>query len=124
MDNEVDWVTDNGVIIDQLFLIIYTIEMVLKVIAMGFVMRQHSYLRDPANMLDFIVVILGWVSAFYAGQDVSAIRTIRILRPLKATTSIPGMKSLIQTIVVSLPSMFDIMVLFIFMITMFGTVAT
>lgn len=98
--------------------------MVLKIVAMGFMMRQHSYLRDPANLLDFIVVILGWVSALYAGQDVSAIRTIRILRPLKATTAIPGMKSLIQTILVSLPSMFDIMVLFLFMITMFGTVAT
>lgn len=51
MDNEVEFVTSNGKVIDQLFLIIYTIEMVLKIIAMGFTMRQHSYLRDPANMV-------------------------------------------------------------------------
>lgn len=48
--------------IDFFFLIIYTIEMMLKIIAMGFFMRAHSYLRDTWNILDFVVVILGWVS--------------------------------------------------------------
>ena len=124
LTKEVDWVTDNETIIDNVFLVIYTIEMILKIIAMGLIRKPHSYLRAPENMLDFVVVILGWVSSFYSGQDVSAVRTIRILRPLKATTAIPGMKSLIQTIFVSLPAMFDIMVLFMFMITVFGTVAT
>ena len=124
LDKEVDMVTDNIDIIDFVFLIIYTWEMTMKIIAMGFIRKPHSYLRAPENMLDFVVVILGWVSSFYSGQDVSAVRTIRILRPLKATTAIPGMKSLIQTIFVSLPAMFDIMVLFMFMITVFGTVAT
>jgi hypothetical protein len=50
--------------IDMVFLIIYTLEMVLKVIAMGFVMRAHSYLRDSWNILDFMVVFLGWISKF------------------------------------------------------------
>jgi len=44
------------------FLIIYTIEMILKVIALGFCMQQNSYLRDPWNVLDFIVVFFGWIS--------------------------------------------------------------
>jgi hypothetical protein len=33
------------------FLIIYTTEMVLKIIAMGFFMRAHSYLRDAWNIV-------------------------------------------------------------------------
>ena len=49
MSPEVAFVKDNEAIIDLTFLIIYTIEMVLKIIAMGFVMRQHSYLRDAWN---------------------------------------------------------------------------
>lgn len=51
MSNEVEFVTKNETIIDQTFLIIYTVEMVLKIIAMGFVMRQHSYLRDAWNIV-------------------------------------------------------------------------
>ena len=50
IDKEVDGITDNiADRIDLVFLIIYTIEMVLKIIAMGFFMRAHSYLRDAWN---------------------------------------------------------------------------
>lgn len=61
-DKEVDFVTENVETIDLVFLIIYTCEMVLKIIAMGFIMREHSYLRDSWNKLDFVVVVMGWVS--------------------------------------------------------------
>ena len=37
--------------LDYIFLTIFSIEMVLKIIAMGFVMRPHSYLRDPWNIV-------------------------------------------------------------------------
>lgn len=56
--------TNNNVNIDLGFLIIYTIELILKVIALGFVMEKNSYLRDPWNILDFIVVFFGWISNF------------------------------------------------------------
>jgi hypothetical protein len=108
----------------MVFLIIYTIEMILKIIAQGFFMRAHSYLRDTWNILDFVVVILGWVSYYFADSNVSAIRVIRILRPLRTINSMPGMSSLVSTILNSLPIMFDIMVLFGFMLVMFGTIAT
>ena len=61
-DKEVDFITDNVEVIDLVFLIIYTLEMVLKIIAMGFVMREHSYLMDSWNKLDFFVVLMGWIS--------------------------------------------------------------
>ena len=38
-------------VLDIVFLIIFSIEMVLKIIAMGFVMQQFSYLRDPWNVV-------------------------------------------------------------------------
>ena len=124
LDQEVDIITNNTEHIDFVFLIIYTIEMVLKIIAQGFFMRAHSYLRDSWNILDFLVVILGWVSIKFSEQNISAIRVIRILRPLRTINSMPGMSSLVSTILNSLPIMFDIMVLFSFMLIMFGTIAT
>ena len=62
LDKEVDSITKNNAEIDFIFLNIYTMEMILKIIAMGFFMRAHSYLRDTWNILDFLVVILGWLS--------------------------------------------------------------
>ena len=118
-------ITDNSQIIDNFFLGIYTLEMILKIIALGFFMRPHSYLRDNWNDLDFIVVILGWIGFLFDGGDnISAIKVIRILRPLRTINQIPNMSSLVSTILNSLPIMFDVMVLFFFMLIMFGTIAT
>jgi len=124
LDQEVDFITQNNEVIDFFFLLIYTAEMVLKIIAMGFFMRPHSYLRDSWNILDFTVVILGWVSMMIKAGDISAIKVIRILRPLRTINQIPNMSSLVSTILNSLPIMFDVMVLFFFMLIMFGTIAT
>lgn len=44
-----------------MFAAIYTVEMILKIIAKGFALHKFAYLRDPWNWLDFIVVILGYV---------------------------------------------------------------
>jgi hypothetical protein len=41
------------------FLAIYTCEMVIKVIAKGFILNDYTYLRNPWNWLDFIVILSG-----------------------------------------------------------------
>lgn len=125
LDQENDLISKNSSRIDLGFLIIYTGEMILKIIAMGFFMRAHSYLRDAWNILDFFVVILGWLAIIFENSgDISAIKVIRILRPLRTINQIPNMSSLVSTILNSLPIMFDVMVLFFFMLIMFGTIAT
>ena len=83
MDKGVDFVTNNSDTIDLVFLCIYTTEMVLKIIAMGFVMREYSYLREGWNIMDFFVVVLGWVSIIVSSDSISGIKVIRILRPLR-----------------------------------------
>jgi hypothetical protein len=83
LDKEVETITENSNTIDFVFLLIYTMEMILKIIAMGFFMRAHSYLRDSWNILDFMVVMLGWLSSIIKSGDISAIKVIRILRPLR-----------------------------------------
>jgi hypothetical protein len=83
MDKGVDFVTNNSDTIDLVFLCIYTTEMVLKIIAMGFFMREFTYLRDGWNILDFSVVMLGWVSILVNSNKISSIKVIRVLRPLR-----------------------------------------
>lgn len=54
LDKEVDAVTNNIETIDFVFLLIYTWEMTMKIIAMGFFMRNHSYLRDSWNIVSIV----------------------------------------------------------------------
>ena len=44
------------------FLGIFTVEAALKILALGFVLHRGSYLRNAWNIMDFIVVVTGYVS--------------------------------------------------------------
>jgi hypothetical protein len=46
------------VISEIVFTAIYSTEMIVKIIARGFVLQKHTYLRDPWNWLDFGVIVL------------------------------------------------------------------
>lgn len=45
--------------IEYVFLVIFTSECFMKIIAMGFMMHQGAYLRNGWNMLDFFIVVIG-----------------------------------------------------------------
>lgn len=45
--------------IEYLFIIVFTIECILKVIALGFLCHSGAYLRNAWNMLDFLIVVIG-----------------------------------------------------------------
>lgn len=42
---------------DFFFTGLFTLEMLLKIVAMGLVLHRGAYLRDPWNILDFVVVV-------------------------------------------------------------------
>ena len=43
------------------FLGIFCVEALLKIVALGFVLHTGSYLRNGWNIMDFVVVVTGWV---------------------------------------------------------------
>ena len=49
--------------IEYVFLVIFTLECIIKIIAYGFVLHPYAYLRSGWNMLDFIIVVVGLVTA-------------------------------------------------------------
>ncbi len=56
---------------------------------MGFVLEKGTYLREPWNILDFIVAITS-IFSFSEGINLSALRCTKILRPLRTINSIQG----------------------------------
>jgi hypothetical protein len=48
--------------IENIFLALYTLEMVIKVLALGFIFNKGAYLRDPWNILDFTIVMSAYLT--------------------------------------------------------------
>lgn len=48
------------VFFEMLFLVLYTIEMVFKILGMGFLFKENAYLKDSWNILDFFIVMTSY----------------------------------------------------------------
>ncbi len=105
---------------EHVFAILFSIEMVCKVICQGAFLHKGAYLRDGWNWIDFIVVCLTWLGYIPSMGNFSGLRTVRVLRPLRTMSKIPGMRPLIAAIFGSLKPLVDVMVLFVFVFIFFG----
>lgn len=45
--------------IEYFFLVVFTLECFMKIIAYGLIFHPSAYLRSAWNMLDFIIVVIG-----------------------------------------------------------------
>ena len=107
---------------EHIFTAAFVMEMILKIVAMGFVVDEGSYLRDSWNKMDFLVVFLGLLGYLPGVGNFSGIRTVRVLRPLRTITGVEGMRVLVVTLLKSLPMLFDVLVLVFFAFFIFGIV--
>ena len=117
--------------IEILFLFLYTGEMVLKILGLGFAMGEGSYLRDWWNVMDFIIVITSLMSVGGpdpnksstgddedSGFNAQGMRAFRVARPLRTISSIKGLKVLMTALISALPMLSDtIIILFGFFLT-------
>jgi hypothetical protein len=111
---------------EQIFLYIYTLEMLFKILGLGFFLNRGSYLRDPWNLLDFVIVVSGYIPLLFSsggGINLSGLRSLRVLRPLKTVTAIKKLRSLILTIFNAIPYLLEIMVVLVFGFLIFAIAA-
>jgi len=113
---------------DLIFTACFVVEMVLKMIAMGFIFGKHSYLRSSHfNKLDFAIVGLSLATLFIGdgqgGSQVSslrALRAFRALRPLRTVGRIPSLRIVINALMQSLFPMLNAFALVMFFFLMFA----
>ena len=97
--------------LEFLFTVLFTIEMVSKMLAMGVAFHAGSYVRDPWNLLDMTVVLSAWAPLLFPSlNNVSAIRSLRALRPLRSINQMPGLRKQAMTLIDSVPKMQDVAV--------------
>lgn len=107
---------------EYVFAAIYTIEMILKIIAKGFCMHKFAYLRDPWNWLDFVVVILGYITLIPNVYNLSGIRTFRVLRALRTISTVEGLKTMVNALLKSMLMLSDVLILTLFFLCIFALV--
>ncbi|XP_063003679.1 sodium channel protein type 5 subunit alpha-like [Elgaria multicarinata webbii] len=104
------------------FTSVYTAEFVIKVVARGFILNEFTYLRDPWNFLDFIVLTVTYIAHFGEFARISALRIFRVLRTLKAVSVIPGLKVIIASLLQSVKKLANVMLLTVFSLAVFALV--
>ncbi|XP_032822016.2 sodium channel protein type 2 subunit alpha isoform X1 [Petromyzon marinus] len=101
---------------------IYMMEVVIKVLARGFFMGQFTFLRDPWNWLDLLVVIFTIVTYVNPKQKMSSLKTFRVLRVLKTISVFPGLKTIVKALIQSVKKLFDVIILTIFCLSIFALI--
>uniref|UniRef100_A0A5F9DD46 Sodium channel protein n=1 Tax=Oryctolagus cuniculus TaxID=9986 RepID=A0A5F9DD46_RABIT len=118
MNNPAEW-TKN---VEYTFTGIYTFESLVKIFARGFCVGEFTFLRDPWNWLDFIVIVFAYVTEFVDLGNVSALRTFRVLRALKTISVIPGLKTIVGALIQSVKKLSDVMILTVFCLSVFALI--
>lgn len=96
--------------------------MVLKILAMGFIWNKGSYLRDSWNLLDFVIVMSGYIGMLMqgGGANLSVLRSFRVIRPLRTISSIEGLRVIVSALVAALPLLRDTILVLIFFFMIFA----
>ncbi|XP_077074743.1 sodium channel, voltage gated, type VIII, alpha subunit a isoform X4 [Siphateles boraxobius] len=108
--------------VEYTFTGIYTFESLTKIIARGFCIDGFTFLRDPWNWLDFMVISMAYITEFVNLGNVSALRTFRVLRALKTISVIPGLKTIVGALIQSVKKLSDVMILTVFCLSVFALI--
>uniref|UniRef100_A0AAR2J7C9 Voltage-dependent L-type calcium channel subunit alpha n=1 Tax=Pygocentrus nattereri TaxID=42514 RepID=A0AAR2J7C9_PYGNA len=125
--------------VEYVFLIIFTIETFLKILAYGLVMHPSSYIRNGWNLLDFVIVIVGLFSVVLetvthkpgeahhmpgkpGGLDVKALRAFRVLRPLRLVSGVPSKCIVLNSIMKAMVPLLHISLLVLFVIIIYAII--
>jgi hypothetical protein len=123
--------------INLILFLIFVGEMVIRMIALTpWVFGDHTsegepdtegelkpyagYFQDNWNVLDFLIVCVGGLNYVPGVANMTVFRTFRILRPLRTLNKIPGLKSIVVTLLDSLEDLWNVSVLTAFIFFVFA----
>ena len=106
----------------------FTFEMIVKIIARGFAFAgKDSYIREPWNILDFIIVTSALLNIFASDLNISSfksLRILRILRPLRLISRNKGLKVAITALGASLPNIIHLQLIVLFFVFLLAILQT
>jgi voltage-gated sodium channel len=106
------WLTQ----IDRYILIIFCIEIGLKLIA-----YRWRFFVNPWNIFDFIIIGIALIPA---SGPLHILRTLRILRTIRLVKNIPKLRMIIESLIHSIPSIGWIILLLMMIFYIFAVIGT
>ena len=85
---------------DLVILIIFILEIVIKMIAEG--NKPLHFFTDAWNVFDFLIVAVGLMP--FGGNAITALRLVRLLRVLKLVRALPKLRILVMGLLLSMSS--------------------
>eukprot|EP00041_Stephanoeca_diplocostata_P038149 m.1480953 g.1480953 ORF g.1480953 m.1480953 type:complete len:1704 (+) comp25172_c0_seq1:294-5405(+) len=125
-DKDTDTANVNLELAEKIFVVIFTFEMMVKVISMGFYFcGEQSYIRIGWNQLDFVIVIVGIVSWALENIDlggIKALRAFRVLRPLKLISNIESLQIVLNSLMKAIPKLINVAGLLMFFMVIYAII--
>ncbi|XP_049267734.1 sodium channel protein type 4 subunit alpha A-like, partial [Rhipicephalus sanguineus] len=113
------------VLYSLLFLALFTIDIMIRAAARGFVMHKYSFLSELWNCLDFVVTCAGAIELFGTavglGAQLQLLNSFRPFRLFKVLTIFLGLRDIVNTIIKATTRMLELIVLLFFCIWVFAT---
>ncbi|MEW7291907.1 ion transporter [Aquimarina sp. 2304DJ70-9] len=109
--------------IDWIILIIFTLEVIIKITAEG--NQPQNYFKDTWNLFDFFIVAACFAGPFIGdnAEFLPVLRLIRILRVFKLVTALPELQLIVGALLRSIPSMAYISLLLGLLFYIYGAMA-
>uniref|UniRef100_A0A8C7ALZ3 Sodium channel protein n=1 Tax=Neovison vison TaxID=452646 RepID=A0A8C7ALZ3_NEOVI len=111
---------------EYVFTGIYIFEALIKILARGFILDEFSFLRDPWNWLDSVVIVTAFATYIPESRKnsfgLSSLRTFRVFRALKAISVVSGLKVIVGALLRSVKKLVDVMILTLFCLSIFALV--
>merc|ERR1719387_2535948 len=90
---------------------------------MGLIWGKGTYLMNPWNRLDFIVVMIPYIEMLAGDANINALKTLRILRalrPLRVISRNQNLKLVVNTLFKSVPELCNLVIVGALFFLIFG----
>jgi voltage-dependent calcium channel L type alpha-1D len=112
-------------IFDMIFLTLFALEAIMKIVVQGFLLEENAYLRNGWNCADFFIVLAAFfdLAKLGPGKALRALRAVRVLRPIRMIRRVPELKLVVDALIMAIPSVANVAAicfLFFLMFSIFG----
>ena len=122
IDENVESTSNLDYVSARVFVAIFSLEFIIKVIAFGFVLQSRSYLRNGWNILDFLSLLSGLTDIINLNSsDLLWLRTLRVIKPLRSIKVFPQLQKLVRNLFASMVGLVNIYMFLTFILAFFAT---
>lgn len=112
-------------VLDTIFVVLFALEAMAKICVYGFLLNgKSSYLRNPWNILDFIIVVVGIILFIWKDTEqltsLRGLRVLRALRPIRVASRNEGMKVVVNALIQSIPPICNVLLVCLLFFLIFG----